>query len=195
MKNITLHLCLLLGLSACNEGSRETTDSPEKSTITETRYESTVNQTLNEAEQPNSQAPNFRFRDSFTEPSPSNENPTIDPTNSVAEETTTTPTTPAMEAETVNVTTKTAKGATKEKTSDVPAQQTANVVNLPENDTLNVRKRAGTNNPILEKLAPNSEVIVTGATKTTKDGQEWFEIITEKKNTGWVNNHYLKLNK
>lgn len=189
MKNLTLHICLILGLSACNEGSQEVTDLPEKPAITETRYESTVNQTLDEAEQANVQTPNFRFRDSFTEPSPSTENPTADTTNTVAAPSTT----PVNEPEAVLPTIET--NSSKAQTGSTQAQQTAKVVNLPKNDTLNVRKRAGTNNPILEKLAPDNEVIVTGETKTTKDGQQWFEIITQKKITGWVNNHYLKLKK
>ncbi|CAA6812600.1 MAG: Unknown protein [uncultured Thiotrichaceae bacterium] len=185
MKNLILHTLLIFGLSACNEESREITNSPDKSTVTETRYESTANQVQDDTEKPNTQAPNFRFRDSFTADSPSTEEaPTSDTTNKVTAERTSTPSTTHM-AEAKPVT---------QATEENEAQQTANVINLPKNDTLNVRKRAGTNNTILEKLAPNDKVIVTGKSKTTKDGQQWLEIITKKKVTGWVNDHYLRLN-
>lgn len=192
MKKLTLPIFLILGLSACNEGSREITDSPEKPTITETHYESTVNETLDEAVKPDTQAPNFRFRDSFTEKTTSAapSAPAVE-TESVAEM----PNDTEASAPKTLTTIPTAETtATEAKAESTPAQKTAKVVNLPENDTLNVRKRAGTNNTVLDKLAPNSSVTVTGESKTTKDGQQWLEIITEKKITGWVNDHYLKFN-
>lgn len=193
MKTLTLYFYLILGLSACNEGSREITDSSEQSTITETRYESTVNQTLDEAELPDYGAPNFRFRDSFTASSPEEVAATDAGTNTVNAAPPSS-TTSVVETE-PTVVPNTEENTSTTQTEKPKDQQTAHVVNLPKNDTLNVRKRAGTTNPILEKLAPNSKVTITGESKTTKDGQEWFEIITQNKNTGWVNNHYLKLNK
>lgn len=189
MKNITLSFLLIFGLSACNEDTSEISESPEKSTITETRYESKVNEALDdEVKTPNTEAPNFSFRESFTENTPSAETPNTESnkeTNTV--EATSTPTAEAMP---VTSSTETASA------QPVVSQtlKTANVVNLPPNDTLNVRQRAGTNNTILEKLPPNSTVMITGESNKTKDGQQWLEIITEKNIKGWVNDHYLKPN-
>lgn len=74
----------------------------------------------------------------------------------------------------------------------VPATRLPHAVILVSaNDVLNVRRAAGPDNPIVDRLSPHATNILLTGNETTVGTARWVEILRAAGGTGWVNAHFL----
>lgn len=84
----------------------------------------------------------------------------------------------------------------KDQSSNQSNVRKAIVINVASNDTLNMRSGAGTKFKIVEKLSPGAIIMATqNYTKPADSKHQWVKIISATGKAGWVNTHYLKIQK